>query len=220
MLSVHAFTFNPYEENTYLLYDEAGQCAIIDPGCYTATEQQSLVDFIATKELTVALLLNTHGHIDHMLGNKFVVDTYQVPFWTHQGVIAELEATQSYGAMFGLQPAPSPMPDRLLKAGETITWGTEALDVFFTPGHSPGHISFFHAESKQLFSGDVLFQGSIGRWDLPGGNYETLIHSIFTQLLPLGDEVVVYPGHGPETTIGREKQLNPYIAQHQGEQFS
>lgn len=217
MLSIHRFTFNPYEENTYLLIDDEGHCAIVDPGCYTQTEQEALTQYITDQNLKVTLLLNTHGHIDHMLGNRFVVDTYKVPFWTHQNVIPELEATQAYGAMFGLNPAPSPMPDRTIEGGSTIEIGAESLEVYFTPGHSPGHISFFHRPSGQLFSGDVLFKGSIGRWDLPGGNYETLIHSIFTALLPLGTDVIVYPGHGPETTLGQEMQHNPYILQHQAE---
>ncbi|MEM9897728.1 MAG: MBL fold metallo-hydrolase [Bacteroidota bacterium] len=214
MLHVRDFTFNPYQENTYLIYDDEGTCAIIDPGCYTSSEQERLVQYIAQHNLKPVLLLNTHGHVDHMLGNQFVKDTYSIPFHTHEGVIAELEAVPAYAAMFGLSVAPSPLPDHLLNEGDTVQIGDEKLEVLFTPGHSAGHISFFHRESDQLFSGDVLFQNSIGRVDLPGGNYETLMQSIIEKLLPLGNDVVVYPGHGPATTIGEEYRLNPFIRQY------
>lgn len=211
MLSVNTFTFNPYQENTYILTDENKNCLIIDPGCYTQSEQSLLANFIQQNQLKPVYLLNTHGHIDHMLGNRFVKDTYGIDFITHQKVIAELEQTQSYGAMFGLNPAPSPDPDKLVEEGDAIMLGNEKLEVLFTPGHSAGHISFYHMDSKQLFSGDVLFQGSIGRTDLPGGDYPTLMKSIFDKLLTLDDAVSVYPGHGPSTTIGIERASNPFV---------
>ena len=213
MLSVKSFTFNPYQENTYLLFDEEKRCLIIDPGCYTETEQTELTNFIHQHGLQPIYLLNTHGHIDHMLGNKYVKDTYRIPFLTHELVIPELEATQAYGSMFGLSAAPSPNPDILLKEGDEVILGNETLKVLFTPGHSAGHISFYHESSKQMFSGDVLFQGSIGRTDLPGGDYPTLMDTIFDKFLTLKDDVVVYPGHGPSTTIGKERRSNPFILQ-------
>ena len=211
MFYFHSFTFNPYQENTYVLWDDTQECVIIDPGCYTATEQATLREFIEEKGLKVVKLLNTHGHIDHMLGNDFVVMTWQVPFATHEIVVQELEASLQYGPMFGINPQPSPNPTEFLKEGDTVHFGETKLEVFFTPGHSPGHISFFHRESEQLFSGDVLFQGSIGRVDLPGGSMDILMDSIIQKLLPLGDAVTVYPGHGPETTLGNEKARNPFI---------
>lgn len=214
MLHHHVFTFNPYQENTYILWDDTQECVIIDPGCYTASEQAELRAFIESKGLNVVKLLNTHGHIDHMLGNDFVVMTWQVPFATHEIVKQELAAALEYGPLFGINPRPSPDPTELLQEGDTVSFGDTTLEVFFTPGHSPGHISFFHRESEQLFSGDVLFMGSIGRVDLPGGSMEVLMDSITSKLLPLGDGVTVYPGHGPTTTLGRERVSNPFVMEY------
>ncbi|MEM6767031.1 MAG: MBL fold metallo-hydrolase [Bacteroidota bacterium] len=219
MLSVQCFTFNPYQENTYLVSDETKKCVIIDPGCYTASEQQELSHYIEQQGLTVDKLLNTHGHIDHMMGNSYVKDTYKVPFLTHKLVIDELDYVPGYAPMFGLNVAPSPHPDTLIDEGDEVNFGNTILKVFFTPGHSAGHISFFHAESKQLFSGDVLFQGSIGRTDLPGGSYPTLMQTIVNKILPLGDEVTVYSGHGPMTTIGEERVSNPFILQYKSGRY-
>ncbi len=211
MLNVQAFIFNLYQENTYILSDSRGEAVIVDPGCYTSQEQEALVDFVEKNHLNVKFLLNTHGHIDHMLGNAFVKSHFQVPFITHQKVIGELEAVSAYGALMGLSAEPSPMPDQLVDEGDKVTFGDISLEVFFTPGHSPGHISFYHRESKQLISGDVLFDGSIGRTDLPGGSYEVLMESITKKLMPLPDAVRVYSGHGPSTTIGKERASNPFI---------
>lgn len=214
MLHIKPFTFNPYAENTYVLSDASKACVIIDPGCYTPEERALLAGYIAAEGLTVTHLLNTHGHIDHMLGNAFVKDTYKVPFAAHKLAVPELEATQAYGSMMGIKPDISPEPDRLIAAGDVIQFGETSLDVWFTPGHSAGHVSFYHAASRQLFSGDVLFQGSIGRTDLPGGSFPVLMESIRDQFLPLPDEVIVYPGHGPETSIGAERQANPFILEY------
>ena len=214
MLRIKQFTFNPYQENTFVVADAQGQCAIIDPGCHTAAEQEALRSYLDRESLQPVALLNTHGHIDHMLGNAWVKETYEVPFITHQGVIAELEAAPAWGAMMGLTPAPSPAPDRLVDAGDTVAVGTLSFEVLFTPGHSAGHISFYHRPTQELFSGDVLFLGSIGRTDLPGGDYDTLMQTIFDQVLPLGDAVKVYCGHGPMTSVGQERQGNPFLLQY------
>ena len=211
MLTVKTFTFNIYQENTFVISTAGGECAIIDPGCYEAHEKESLAAYIEEEKLTVKYLLNTHGHIDHMLGNDWVVNYYGVPFLTHEIVIAELDSVPSYAQMFGLNPDPSPRPDKTIDEGDIIELGDIQLKVLFTPGHSPGHISFYYKEGKQLFSGDVLFDGSIGRVDLPGGSMEVLMDSITKKLLPLGDEVQVYCGHGQQTTIGKEKDSNPFI---------
>ncbi|MEL6844848.1 MAG: MBL fold metallo-hydrolase [Bacteroidota bacterium] len=211
MLTVQAFVFNAYQENTYVLSDATKACVIIDPGCYTPAERQALVDYIEQQELKPIYLLNTHGHIDHMLGNHFVKEKYQIPFLTHEIVIKELESVPGYAMAFGMNPDPSPAPDQLVDEGDIIGFGETSLEVIFTPGHSAGHISFLHRESEQLFSGDVLFQQSIGRTDLPGGDSRTLMQTIENKLLPLGDTVSVYPGHGPATTIGQERQTNPFI---------
>ncbi|MFK7920629.1 MAG: MBL fold metallo-hydrolase [Bacteroidia bacterium] len=213
MLQIQAFVFNVYQENTYVISDETKSCVIIDPGCYRPEEKQLLVDYIEQNELKPIYLLNTHGHIDHMLGNYFVKDKYQIPFLTHKLVIQELESVLGYASAFGMNPDPSPQPDQLLEEGDIITFGQTSFEVMFTPGHSAGHISFYHRESQQLFSGDVLFQGSIGRTDLPGGDSQTLMQTIENKLLPLGDEVRVYTGHGASTTIGQERVANPFILQ-------
>ncbi|MEM9984925.1 MAG: MBL fold metallo-hydrolase [Bacteroidota bacterium] len=216
MLQVKTFVFNPYAENTLIISTPAGEAAIIDPGCYSASEQMQLDAYIEEQGLKPVLLLNTHGHIDHMLGNSYVVEKYQIPFWTHEIVIQELALAPAWGQGMGLSVSRSPDPDRRLKAGETFHLGEYELKVLFVPGHSPGHIAFYHAAGQQLFSGDVLFQGSIGRFDLPGGDFETLMRSIVEQLMTLEDEVRVYPGHGPETSIGAERQLNPFVKEYLG----
>jgi glyoxylase-like metal-dependent hydrolase (beta-lactamase superfamily II) len=214
MLNLKAFVFNPFQENTYLLSDETGACAILDPGCFTSSEEQILKTYVQQQGLQVKLLLNTHGHIDHMLGNAFVKQTYEVPFETGHGVVEELEAALDFGKIVGIKPMPSPEPDRLLSAGDTVQFGEIELEVLFTPGHSAGHISFFHRDSQSLFSGDVLFRGGIGRYDLPGGSYDVLMQTIAEQLLPLGDEVKVYSGHGSPTQIGQERRSNGYLQEY------
>lgn len=214
MLTVQIFPFSPYQENTMVVSDGSGECVIIDPGCYTSQEQTILSSYIEKEGLKVSKLINTHGHIDHMLGNKFVMSTYEVPFYAHQKIIAELDSVPGYASMMGMNPDPSPHPTNFLDHGDTVGFGNTTFDIFFTPGHSVSHISLYHAATKELFSGDVLFQGSIGRTDLPGGSFEVLMQSIFDHLLPLDDDVTVYPGHGPTTTIGAERVTNMFIQQY------
>jgi glyoxylase-like metal-dependent hydrolase (beta-lactamase superfamily II) len=211
MLQFETFVFNLYQENTFVLWDDTGECVVMDPGCYSQAEKDELAGFIADKGLNVVYLLNTHGHIDHILGNRFVKETYKVPFLTHEKVVPALERAPAYGPMFGLSMAPSPLPDRFLNDGDKVHFGNTELEVLFVPGHSAGHIAFFHRESENLFSGDVLFSGSIGRTDLPGGSYPVLMASIVEKLLPLGPEVRVHCGHGSDTTLGREERTNPFI---------
>jgi glyoxylase-like metal-dependent hydrolase (beta-lactamase superfamily II) len=211
MIHIQTLTFNPYAENTYLVADDQGLCAVIDPGCHTRAEERELLEVLDRKGWKPICLLNTHGHVDHMLGNRFIREEFRVPFYTHEGVRAELAAALAYAPMMGLSVAPSPEPDWLMTAGDVIQVGSLALEVLLTPGHSAGHISFFERASGSLFSGDVLFRGSIGRSDLPGGNYRQLMETIFNQLLPLGDAVRVYPGHGPSTTLGEERRSNPFL---------
>ena len=215
MPEIQVFTFNIYQENTYLIWDEDRNAVIIDPGCYTPGEREALKDFITQHELRLVKLLNTHGHIDHMLGNRWVADHYKIPFVTHQLVVQELASVQAYAGMMGLNPDISPDPDEFVDDGDVVTAGSLEFEVLFTPGHSPGHISFFHRPSNSLFSGDVLFERSIGRVDLPGGSYPVLMESIFQKLLPLGDEVKVFPGHGYGTTLGQERVSNPFILEYQ-----
>jgi glyoxylase-like metal-dependent hydrolase (beta-lactamase superfamily II) len=212
MLQLQSFVFNPLQENTYVLFDETKECVIIDPGCYEREEQYDLADFIETNQLKVVKLLNTHGHVDHVLGNAFVKETYKTKLYIHEQDAATLKAVKVYAPHYGFFQYQEAEPDIYLKEGEPVTFGNQSLDVLFVPGHAPGHIAFYHTASKTLIGGDVLFYNSIGRTDLPGGNYDTLINSIQQKFFTLPDEVTVYPGHGPETTIGYEKKTNPFCA--------
>lgn len=210
-MNIATFTFNGFSENTYLLYDESKECVIFDPGCSNPTEEQELVNFIESNSLTPVRLINTHCHIDHVLGNKFVADKYTLKLEAHKIEELVLAAAPMSSQIYSVPYTPSPLIEVFLDETMQVTFGNSTLEILFTPGHSPGSLSFFHKESKQLIAGDVLFQGSIGRTDLPGGDYDTLIASIKTQLFPLGDEVRAYPGHGPSTTIGEERVSNPFL---------
>ncbi|RTQ45008.1 MBL fold metallo-hydrolase [Hymenobacter gummosus] len=209
---VSGFTFNAFSENTYLLHDATGACAIVDPGCYAPQEQQALKQFIEAQGLRVELLLNTHCHIDHVLGNQFVLDTWPgTPFLIHEADAATLRAVQTYASNYGFPLYAPAEPTGRLTPGEPLRFGETELQVIFAPGHAPGHVVFYHEPTKTVIGGDVLFRGSIGRTDLPGGDFDTLIRSIREQLFTLPDDVTVYPGHGPATTIGHERATNPFL---------
>lgn len=212
MLSVKSFTFNPFQENTYVLYDDTNECVIVDPGCYEKSEEQELVDFIAKNNLTVKLLLNTHCHIDHVLGNYFVKKKFNVDLCLHPLEEPVLKAVQTYAPNYGFNQYSATSGDTYLKEGEKVVFGDQTLEIIFTPGHSPGHVCFYSIPDKILIGGDVLFKNSIGRTDLPGGDHDTLIESIHEKLFILPDDVLVYCGHGPDTTIGFEKKTNPFCA--------
>ena len=212
MAQVVQLTFNPFQENTFIVYDETGECVIFDPGCFDNAEQKTLSDKITELQLRPVRLINTHCHLDHVFGNKYVADTYQLGLEIHEEELSMLNAVPQICEMYGLpKPEPSPAPSSFLTPGETVEFGTTTLEMFFTPGHSPGSISFYCREDKFVIAGDVLFYGSIGRTDLPGGDYDTLIRSIKTQLLPLGDDITVYSGHGPATRVGYERKNNPFL---------
>lgn len=212
-MKVVSFTFNAFSENTYLLIDEAtGATAIVDPGCYSRAEQQELQNYLETNKLKVELLLNTHAHIDHVLGNQFVLTLApQTPFLLHSADLSTLRAVPTYAGTYGFPAYQPAEPTGELVAGQPVRFGQTELEVRFAPGHAPGHVVFYHAPTAQLIGGDVLFRGSIGRTDLPGGSHATLLGSINTELLTLPDETTVYPGHGPATTIGAERQSNPFL---------
>jgi hydroxyacylglutathione hydrolase len=211
MSKIIAFENNPYQENTYILFDQSGECAIIDPGMYNAAEQNAVVNFIRDNQLKPVMLLNTHCHIDHVLGNKFVFDQYGLKPQFNQGESYVLAAVPAYAPQMGIRYEPSPLPDHYLPETGTITFGNTELQLIFAPGHSPAHLCFYDADSNILVGGDVLFRGSIGRSDLPGGDYDLLIANIREKLFTLPADCLVYPGHGPETTIGFEKQYNPFF---------
>lgn len=211
MIEIKSFVCNPYQENTYLLYDETKECVIIDPGMYTGAEQNAVVKFIADNNLKPVLLLNTHCHIDHVLGNKFIHDTYGLMPQCHEGELPVLAAVPAYAPQTGIRYEVSPVPETFLAESGTVSFGQSTLELIFAPGHSPAHLCFYSKADKFLIGGDVLFYSSIGRTDLPGGNFDTLIKNIKEKVLILPDDCTVYPGHGGETTIGFEKVHNYYL---------
>lgn len=211
MGGIASFTMNPFYENTYLIWDKAGKCAIIDPGCYTREEEDELTDFISKNKLIPELLINTHCHIDHVLGNKFIAEHYQIPLLMHHLELPVLHDVVLYAPSFGMYYKQSPEPALFADEGDVITVGEMELKVLFTPGHSPASICFYHEKEKYLIGGDVLFYDSIGRTDLPGGDYDTLISSLQNKVMLLPDDVKVYAGHMQATTIGRERKYNPFL---------
>ncbi|MFT5779457.1 MAG: hydroxyacylglutathione hydrolase [Crocinitomicaceae bacterium] len=211
-LSVEKFTFNGFQENTYIVHDGA-DCVIIDPGCYERSEQEELSSFISENNLSPLAVLLTHAHIDHVLGLAYVLNTYSLDFYQHELDVQTLESVSEYAHVYGFTgyiPAPS-QATHLLKGGESISLGAINFDVKFTPGHAPGHVVFYNREEGFVINGDVLFQGSFGRYDLPGGDLNVLKNSIVTEMFELPEETVVYCGHGPETTIAHEKRTNPIM---------
>lgn len=211
MLTIQKFTFSPIQENTYVVYNDQGDCCIIDPGCYFGNERQELKEFIEENQLTPKYLLNTHCHLDHVFGNKFVHDTWGLTLHLHEKDKVVLDHAPTSGLKWGL-PFDQYKGDLIyLREGDTIRLGADQLNILFTPGHSPGSVSFYCSAQHFILSGDVLFERSIGRTDLPGGDFEVLAQSIRTQLYTLPDETVVYSGHGDETTIGSEKLHNPFV---------
>ncbi|MEY4003514.1 MAG: hypothetical protein RIT07_1556 [Bacteroidota bacterium] len=211
MLQYHCFEFSPFAENTYVLTGSEGHCLIVDPGCYGASEEIIITDYINTHKLTPVALLNTHAHIDHIFGNYYVKQKWNVPLYLSKLDIPLFERAESMAALWNLQYTPSPHPDEDLHPGTLTIAGLE-LEVRHVPGHAPGHMVFIHHESKIVFCGDTLFQGSIGRTDLPGGNHEQLLQSIREQLFTLPDDFTLHCGHGPSTTVGHERVHNPFFS--------
>ena len=213
-MEVKVFTFNDFQENTILLYDESKEAVIIDPGCYYAEEKKELQQFITAKSLKVVRLLNTHCHVDHVLGNQFVKETYGVKLSIHKKDSETLEAVKAYATSMmwgGFDNYEAATVDDYLEEGDKVKFGNTVLEVLFCPGHAPGHIVFYNPNAKTVIGGDVLFFESIGRTDLPGGNHEQLLNSVRTKLFTLPDNTVVYPGHMQTTTIGHEKKFNPFF---------
>jgi len=211
MLKIRPFVFSPIQENTYVLYHENGDCLIVDPGCYFNAEKDELEAFITQSGLKPQMLLNTHCHLDHVFGNKFVADTWGLTLQLHEKELPLLNYAPASGLMYDM-PFDNYKGDYIfLKEGDTIRLGADELRVIEAPGHSPGHICFYSASQHFIISGDVLFNRSIGRTDLPGGDHDTLLRNIREKLFVLPDDTVVYSGHGPVTTIGEEKKLNPFL---------
>ncbi len=212
MIEIKKFTFNPIQENTYLLYDETRECILVDAGCYYDDEKEELDRFIAENNLKPVLLVNTHCHFDHLLGVNYCRYKYKVDFLIPEGESSLVDWAVGQGDLFGVPTEPIDAADGELKEGEKIRFGNSELEIIKAEGHSPGGLVFHHPAQKFLLAGDVLFYGSIGRSDLPGGSFERLVSNIRTKLLVLPPETVVYSGHGPETNIGYEKKNNPFLA--------
>ena len=211
MLNVQSFTFNPVQENTYIVYNDERDCCIIDPGCYFASEEKELTDFIEINKLKPVYLLNTHCHLDHIFGNRFVQKKYNLVLHLHKLEKPLLEMGPTQGQMWQMPFENYDGELIFIDEGDQITLGKEFLDIFLTPGHSPGSICFYSRAHKFIIAGDVLFQNSIGRTDLPGGSFETLEESIKLKFYTLPEDVIVYPGHGDSTTIGDEIRTNPFV---------
>lgn len=211
MIYVEKFIVNPLRENSYLLYDETGECILVDAGFYYGEEYDELDTFIRRKELRPVALVNTHCHFDHLMGIGELRKKYDLKFYCHPDDVFLIERSSVQAEMFGFTMDAPGAPDGFVREGEPVKFGDSSLEVFHVPGHSPGHVVFYSAQDKFLMAGDVLFYGSIGRTDLPGGNYETLINNIRNKLLVLPEETRVYSGHGPETSIGFEKFNNPFL---------
>jgi len=211
MIEVQSFTFNPFQENTYLLINSEKDCWIVDPGMYEASEHELVTEFISREGLTPRAIMNTHTHTDHIFGVQAMKERYSIPFLAHRDDLPVLQNAAASAQLFGFTMPDSPSPDGYITAGEPLMLGNDLLEVRFTPGHSPGSIVFYSAAYGWVISGDVLFYQSIGRSDLPGGNHETLLQSIRTEMFSLPDATKVFPGHGPATTIGFEKAHNPFM---------
>lgn len=211
MISIQTFTFNPFQENSYILWDNTKECVIIDPGCYGEDEQEQLLSFIRNKELKPVKLLNTHCHIDHILGNKIVAETFNLALEANEKEVEILEGSPKWALKYGIVGDVSPKIGKFLNEGDQVQFGNSVLDIVFVPGHSPGSIAFISHSNKFIIGGDVLFQGSFGRYDLPGGDVYVLAKSIQTKLFVLPDDYIVHAGHMGTTTIGIEKKTNPIL---------
>lgn len=211
-MKIKVFVNNAWQENTIVLYDETGEAVVVDCGCFSKEENQSLASFLADNRLKPVALLNTHLHIDHIFGNNFMLDKYGLLAQAHEGDAFWVEDAEKYAAMLGMRGiTPPPALGEYLKDGDVVKFGHSELKVIHVPGHSPGGICLYSEMDKLLIAGDVLFQGSIGRADLPGGDMRQLIEGIREKLFVLPDDVRVVPGHGDSTTIGEEKRMNPFF---------
>lgn len=205
-------TFGPFQENTYVIYDQTLECIVIDPGCTNAAERAELLKTIDDLGLKPVRLINTHCHVDHIPGNPLIAETYNIGLEIHPNEVEVLKNAVNYADIFRIEMSGEQPPVKaFINEGDEIKFGTTVLKTLLTPGHSPGSISFYNETEGYVVSGDVLFYRSVGRYDLPGASGEVLFKSISTQLMTLPDDVKVYSGHGPETTIGSERRHNPFM---------
>ncbi len=211
MIQVKTYAFNPFQENTYVIYDETQKCIILDPGCYFSEEQKELTDFIAENGLQPEYIVHSHGHVDHILGSNYLRNYYNIQSIMHKDDLEVLRKSKDFGEMIGIEIDQPTDPEILIKEGEEISFGNTSFDVLHLPGHSPGSIGLYNEKEQVIFAGDVLFRRGIGRTDLMGGDHATLIRNIKDKLLSMNDDTVVYPGHGDTTTIKEEKAENPLL---------
>ncbi len=211
MIKISRFIFNSFQENTWLVNDETNECIIIDPGCIDKDERTILKEFIEEEGLTLVKSILTHGHVDHVCGTGFIKESYKLTPECHKLDVVLMKEAPLHGKIFGVQVEPSPVPEPSLEEGQDVVFGNSSLEIIHVPGHSAGSVAFFNKDEGLLFTGDVLFKGSIGRTDLPGGDYNVLMKSIYEKIIPLGPDIRVFPGHGGETTIGDELSTNPFI---------
>jgi glyoxylase-like metal-dependent hydrolase (beta-lactamase superfamily II) len=211
MLHIHSFCFNPFQENTYVLYNDQKEAIIIDPGMYSELEFKQFLQFINKNELSPKLLLNTHCHLDHVFGNNFVSEQFQLTAHFHSNEQIVIDRLPEASAKWGVISEAYKGPVKYINDGEIIPFVNDKLKVLLTPGHSPGSVCFYIAEQEILIGGDLVFMDGVGRTDLPGSNPMDLIKSIRDKILPLPDTTIIFSGHGPETNLSREKRQNPYI---------
>ena len=205
------FVFNSFGVNTYVLTDDCGKCLIVDPACQSKQEENELAAFLANNNLQPAGMVNTHFHVDHIVGNTFICNTFNLSPQCHKGSKMFWETAVEFGSVFGIKVENLIVPSCFVEEGDSIAFGNNSVQVLYTPGHADGSICLVNHTERYVISGDVLFRDSIGRTDLPTGNFDLLYHNITSKLFTLPDDYVVYPGHGPETTIGYEKQNNPFL---------
>lgn len=212
-MKIHVFTFNSFQENTYILFDESKKAIIIDPGMMDEDEENLFIDFIEKNNLTPSCIINTHCHIDHILGVKFLVEKFNIPFHAHKNEIVMIERSSSVSLMYGIPFQGCPLPHQFIDESSAFFLGDEKLEFLFVPGHSPGHLAIIIHSLKTIIAGDVLFKGSVGRVDLPGCNPQDLVESIQKKMYQLPNEYSVLPGHGEFTTIGEEKKSNYFVSE-------
>lgn len=211
MPNIKTFVFNPFQVNTYVIYDDTKEAVIIDAACYEAHEQQKLVDFLESEGLKLVKSITTHCHIDHILGNGFIEDKFGLKPLAHKAGELFLSTAKDYGLTFGLQLDKAVMPEEFIEDGDIIKFGNTEFEAKHIPGHADGSICLISHTAKAVFTGDVIFDGSIGRTDLPTGNMELLLQGIKEKLYNLPDDYILYCGHGPTTNVGKEKQTNPFV---------
>jgi hydroxyacylglutathione hydrolase len=210
-MTLKNFVFNELEVNAYVLYDHTGECVIIDPGCFLESQQKKLSDFIGDHHLRPVYIVNTHGHFDHIFGNAWLKSTLGCPLLMHADDLPLIEHAAIYAGVFGFTIIKPPLPDKYLEHGDILKFGDSTLEIIHVPGHSPGSICLYAESDHLLICGDVLFKGSIGRSDLPGGDHFLLIRGIREKLMILPRDTQVWPGHGSKTTIAYEYDTNPFL---------